>query len=65
MLFAITVSTPKAHSYLEELKANDVIVRSSHAAVSAQVFLLQRHDDLVPILWHSEDVLEKEGHQGA
>ena len=30
----------KLYFYLEELKANDVIVRSSHAAVSAQVLLL-------------------------
>ena len=65
MLFAVTLSAPKAHSYLEELKADDVIVGSSHAAVSTQVLLLQRHDDLVPILGHSEDVLRERVHRGA
>lgn len=39
--FATILSSPNAHSYLEELKANDVIVRSSHAVVRTQVLLLQ------------------------
>lgn len=41
ILFAILLSVPETHSYLEELKSNDVIVRSSHAPVSTQVLLLQ------------------------